>query len=78
MQPRQRRSPQFLRPLLGALTHSNPREGLYQGAYHVLHYLARHNELADVLMPVATTLNQAEPEMTVPLAAAKALKAYAN
>jgi len=63
-----------LRPLLTTLTKSEPPEGLYPGAHHVLHDLAKQQDLAALLRPVLSTFHEPEPAVSVPLAAAKALK----
>jgi len=62
-----------VKPLLNALTRSEPPEGLYKAAHHVLHDLAKHGTLADSLKPVIKALEQREPEIAVPVAAEKAM-----
>jgi HEAT repeat protein len=63
-----------LTPLLKRLTQSELPDGMYQGAHHVLHDLAKHDDLAPLALPVLAALDQLEPEIAVPLAAAEALK----
>jgi HEAT repeat protein len=65
------------KPLLSALKESDPLEGLYRGAHHVLRDLARHSDLTDILAPVIQALDEPEPEMSVPVAAQKALRGLA-
>jgi HEAT repeat protein len=63
-----------VKPLLTTLTKSDLPDGVYQGAHHVLHDLAKHHDLEVSLRPVLTALDQLEPEIAVPQAAVEALK----
>jgi HEAT repeat protein len=67
-----------MKPLLKALTRSDGPEGLYEGAHHVLHALAKHRDLAGALTPVIAALDQPEPELAVPLAAEKVVRDLAD
>ena len=62
-----------VQPLLTALTKSDIAD-VYEGADHVLHDLAKHGDLTALLEPVLKALDQPEPEIAVPLAAAEALR----
>jgi HEAT repeat protein len=62
-----------VKPLLTTLTKSDLPDGVYQGAHHVLHDLAKRGDLAPQLDPVLKALDQLEPEIAVPQAAAEAL-----
>ena len=62
-----------VKPLLTTLTKSDLAD-VYEGADHVLHNLAQHGDLAALLEPVLKALDQPEPEIAVPLAAAEALR----
>jgi HEAT repeat protein len=63
-----------VKPLLTALTGSDPPDGMYRGAHHVLHDMVRRGEQASRLEPVLHALDQQEPEIAVPQAAAEALQ----
>lgn len=63
-----------LQPILNALTKSELAEGVYEGAHHVLHDLAQRTELTSLLEPVLKAFKEPEPDIAVPLAAAKALQ----
>jgi HEAT repeat protein len=67
-----------VKPLLTMLIQPDPAEGMYQGGHHVLHDLAKRNELASVLEPVLRAFKEPEPEIAVPVAAEKALEKTAN
>jgi HEAT repeat protein len=62
------------KPLLSKLAESELPDGLYRGAHHVLHDLARHGDLDPVLAPVLRALEHSEPAVTVPPAAEEALR----
>ena len=64
------------KPLLVALTKSELSDEFYRAAHHVLHELAGFGDLAPKLAPVIQAIDQPEPEMAVPLAAAEALKDF--
>jgi HEAT repeat protein len=63
-----------VKPLLTALTKSDLPDGVYQGAHHVLHDLAKRADLASLLNPVLKAFDEPEPGIAVPVAAAEALK----
>ena len=63
-----------VKPLLNSLTKSQDSEGLYKSAHHVLHDLSQHSDLGPLLAPVLKALDQAEPEVAVPIAAQRALE----
>ncbi len=62
-----------VKPLLTALTGSDLPDGMYRGAHHVLHDLIRRGARGALLEPVRQALDQQEPEIAVPQAAAAAL-----
>jgi HEAT repeat protein len=66
-----------VKPLLTKLTESKPAEGVFEGAHHVLHDLAQNADLASRLEPVLKAYKASEPDIAVPLAAAKALQSGA-
>jgi HEAT repeat protein len=66
--------PKAVKPLLRSLTKSKLPSGVYQGAQHVLHDLAKHGDLASLLQPVLKAFDELEPEIAVPVAAEKALQ----
>ena len=49
-------------------------EAIYKGGHHVLHDLAKVKKLAPLLKPVLEAFDQAEPEVSVPVAAQEALR----
>jgi hypothetical protein len=61
--------------LLRALVEHSGSVRLRQGAHHVLHDLARHRDLTEVLQPVLAALDGIEPSLQVPVAAEAALEA---
>jgi HEAT repeat protein len=63
-----------LKPLLTTLEKSDLPDGVYRGAHHVLHDLAKRGDLASLLQPVLKAFDQPEPEIAIPVAAAKALR----
>lgn len=64
-----------LSPLLRTLIQGNQPLELYRGAHHVLRKLvARSDSLRPLLTPVLQALDQQEPQVSVPGAAAEALK----
>ena len=63
-----------VKPLLTTLTKSDLPDGVYQGAHHVLHDLAKRGDLASLLEPVLKAFDEPEPEIAFPVAAAEALK----
>lgn len=63
-----------LNPLLRKLIQGNHPQGLYEGAHHVLHELAKRDSLVAIVQPVVQALNQQQPEISVPAAATEALK----
>jgi hypothetical protein len=67
-----------VKPLLTTLTESDPAEGVYEGAHHVLHDLAKQANLASLLEPVLKAFKGPEPDIAVPLEAAKALQGGAT
>jgi HEAT repeat protein len=67
-----------LRPLLEALATWELADRMYRGAHHVLYGLAKRPDLAAQIGPVAQAFEGPEPEVTVPVAAEKALKAMAT
>ena len=66
------------RPLLTTLRQSDLPDGVYPGAHHVLHDLAKQGELASLLKPVLDAFAEPEPAVAVPVAAAEALKHITN
>lgn len=63
-----------LKPLLTMLTKKDLPDGVYPGAHHVLHELSTDEELASLLRPILNALGHSEPEVAVPVAAAKILQ----
>jgi HEAT repeat protein len=62
-----------VKPLLKALTDPNHSIWLLQGAHHVFHELFRGTR-PEEFEPVMAALEQVEPQLTVPWAAAEALR----
>jgi hypothetical protein len=58
---------------LTALTASDFPVESYEAAHHVLHGLAKRDDLVQQLQPVLDALKRPEPEIAVPLAAANLL-----
>ena len=65
--------PEAVKPLLTTLTKSDPAGGMYQGAHHVVHDLAKRDDLATLLEPVLKAFDEPEPKVAVPVAAEEAL-----
>ena len=65
-----------VKPLLTALTKSDLPDGMYQGAHHVLHDLAKRGDLATLLEPVLKSFLAPEPASAVLVAAANALQRF--
>jgi hypothetical protein len=65
-----------VQPLLRVLTQpaSELPDGLLQGAHHVLHDLAKHEELAETLAPILKAFDEPEPGVAIPPAAKQALQ----
>ena len=63
-----------LAPLLEALIHHSDSTWLRQGVHHVLRTMATEYNLHGTLAPVLKALDDYEPELEAPAAAAKALK----
>jgi HEAT repeat protein len=61
-------------PLLRCLTRSDLTGGVYRGAHHVLRHLVKRGVGSPSLEAVIQSLDQLEPEVAVPPAAAKALQ----
>jgi HEAT repeat protein len=63
-----------LGPLLTRLTSDDDASKLYEGAHHVLHDLV-DDAARESLTPLLEALRRSEPEVSVPVAAARALEA---
>jgi HEAT repeat protein len=63
-----------VKPLLQTLVEGHLGSASYKDVHHVLHDLARRSELTPLLESVLTALEKQEPELPVPVAAAKALE----
>jgi HEAT repeat protein len=63
-----------LAPIMYALLKGEQSEDMYKATHHVLHDFGCQSELTELVRPVARALNQPEPHVYVPLAAAKALE----
>lgn len=62
-----------LQPLLSALLERAQSVWLCEGAHHVCHAMVKKRKLGPILRPVLAALDEAEPEIVVPLAAYTAL-----
>jgi HEAT repeat protein len=63
-----------IKPLLEALADKPESTWLQQGAHHVFNSLLKKQAM-ETLFPVLSALNQEEPELAIPQAVAKVLKA---
>lgn len=63
-----------LAPVLDGLSRSRDSEGVYKAAHHVLTELSKDNELADAIKPVLAAFKSSEPQVSVPVAALKAMQ----
>ena len=66
--------PDVVKPVLAAVIKSDVPGGVYEGAHHVLHELAKRGKLASLLAPVLKAFKQPQPELSVPVAAENAIE----